>query len=295
MARSTIWLAIGCLALAAASVGTYIYAANLPMVNQAAEVKGELNVGLDLENAERNDGFNSLSVLLWDKETETIRYEKKGFEKRPIASLTKLMTAMVLLDNGIDWEKEAEILPEEYVVGGKLILQPGEKVTMRNLFNVSLLGSANNVTLALVRESGIEEIEFVRQMNRKAIELGLEQTSFTEATGLDTGNVSNAFEAAKLAEAAFDYPEIAEASSRHEYVFTVAGSGREHNIKNTNKLIAQGNLKVSGSKTGYLDEAGYCLVMKGAGKAEGLIAVVLGSPTEGDNMEESRKLLDNYF
>lgn len=292
MTRSTLWLAVSCLVLAAASIGTFLYAYNLPNEYSGAEVRGDLDVGLLREADDVDKGFSSASVLLWDTETQTIKYERQGFEKQPIASLTKLMTAMVLLDNGFDWEKEVEILPEEYVIGARLILHPGESVTMRDLFNISLLGSANNVTLALVRSSGIGDEEFVRQMNRKAIELDLEQATFVEVTGLDPDNVATAFEAAKLAEAAFQYPEIAEASSNPEYSFVIGGSGREHAIKNTNKLIARNGALATGSKTGFLYEAGYCLVMKGAGKREMLIAVVLGSESEDLNLGEMQRLFD---
>lgn len=236
--------------------------------------------------------FRSHSAVLWDIDSQQIRFEQNGFERMPIASLTKLMTAMIALDYGIEWDKEVEILPEEYVQGGRLILHNGERVTMKDLFNASLLASANNTTLALVRELGVPEEEFIQAMNRKAVELGLEQTMFVEVTGLDPDNVSTAYEVAKFAQHAFlEYAEIAEATSQKEYAFHVRGSDREHIIRNSNKLVSDWEEHVTGSKTGYLYEARYCLVVKGEGDFAGRIAVVLSSPSEIENLAETQKLL----
>lgn len=235
--------------------------------------------------------FNAQSAVLWDKSRKTISFEQNGFERMPIASLTKLMTAMVALDHGIDWEHAAAIQPEEYVQGGRLLLHPGENVTMKDLFHASLLGSANNATLAYVREMGLSKEEFVQAMNRKSVSLGLEQTEFVDVTGLDPDNVSTAYEVARIAEYAFDhYPEMAEITSRSEYQM-VTSSGREHIIRNTNKLVSEYGEVISGGKTGYLYESKYCLVAAGAGELSDRIAVILGSPSEFENFADTRKLL----
>lgn len=236
--------------------------------------------------------FRAASAVLWDSQAATVRFEQNGFERRPIASITKLMTAMVALDHAPAWDQTATIELAEYGPGGNLLLHPGEHVTIRDLFHTSLISSANNTTRAYVRAMGIPEEEFVRAMNRKAVELGLEQTEFTDVTGLDAGNISTAYEVARIAEAAFrDYPEIARISSLPEYTFRVGGSDREHTIHNSNKLITQQGEAVSGSKTGYIYAAGYCLVMRGAGETEGRIAVVLGSPSEAENLADTWRLL----
>lgn len=235
--------------------------------------------------------FRAASAVLWDSEAGAIRFEQNGFKRRPIASLTKLMTAMVALDHGINWDQEATIELREYGPGGNLLLHPGESVSLRDLFHASLLSSANNATRAYVRALGIPEEEFIREMNRKVVQLGLEQTEFADVTGLDGGNISTAYEVARLAEAAFGYEEIARATSLKEYTFIVGGSGREHTIRNSNKLITEGDEPVSGSKTGYIYEARYCLVMRGANGADGRIAVVLGSPSEAENLADTKRLL----
>lgn len=245
------------------------------------------------EQGGNEDNFVAASALLYEADSGRILFEQNGFERRPIASITKLMTAMVALDSGIDWDQEATILPNEYVQGGQLLLHRGETVRIRDLWAASLLGSANNATLAYVRELGIPEDEFIRRMNRKAIELGLEQTEFAEVTGLDSDNVSTAYEVARLAEVAFgEYPEIAEFASMPEYTMTALGSGREHVIRNTNKLMGEG-INFVGSKTGFLYEAGYCLVIQGEDKFAGRIAVILGSDYENSYFSEAWRLLQH--
>lgn len=265
--------------------------ANVPLVGGAS-----LELGLpgseDFEEAQGKQAFLAASALIWDTETQQIQFEQNGFERHPIASITKLMTAMVALDHGIDWDKEVTILPEEQVQGGRLLVFEDETATMRDLFHASLVGSANNATLAYVRGLDVAVEEFVLEMNRKAIALGLEQTEFTDVTGLDVGNISTAYEVARIAETAFrDYPEIAQATSLSEYVFTAGGSGRVHEIKNSNKLVSEQGMEVTGGKTGYLYEARYCLVAQGVDKAKTKIAVILGSPSEVENFTDIKRLL----
>lgn len=260
-------------------------------------VEGTLvQLGLpDLKTKAEGKQYAARSVLLWDQATQSIRYEQNGFERLPIASITKLMTAMVALDHGIDWDKTGGIELREYVLGGQLLLHPGEEATMRDLFVASLLGSANNATLAYVRHTGIPTKDFVIEMNRKAVAIGLEQTHFVEVTGLDQDNVSTAYEVARLAEYAFtNYPEIARATSQKEYTFSLRGSDRVHTIHNTNKLISELGETYSGSKTGYLYEAAYCLVVQGEGASHNLIGVILGSPSESDHFFSMRQLLQSF-
>lgn len=257
----------------------------------------DILLGLSTETtaSSSEDGLQASNAILYSTDTNSILFEKNAFERRPIASITKLMTAMVALDYGIAWDAEANILPGEYVQGGELILAPGETVTMRDLFNASLLGSANNATLAYVRQLGVSHDDFVQAMNRKAVELQLEQTEFTDVTGLSPSNVSTAYETAMMAHNAFTkYPAIARATSQKEYTFIVRGSGREHTIHNTNKSVLTGDMDVIGSKTGFLYEAGYCLVVEGANKYHGLVAVVMNTPSEQGQFFEISRLLNKH-
>ncbi|MEX0649990.1 MAG: serine hydrolase [Candidatus Andersenbacteria bacterium] len=296
MYKSTVILAGMCTLLATITgLSVYKLFTHTPE-KQNAPLAGGASIDLGLPGVgpqtEKHQAFTAGSALLYDTTSNAILFEQNAFERKPIASITKLMTAMVAIDHGIDWDREATIQPEEYVQGGRLLLHPGETVTMRNLFNASLLGSANNATLAYVRELGISKEDFVRDMNRKAIELGLEQTEFADVTGLDTHNISTAYEVARIAQVAFEhYPEIAAATTQKEYAFTVVGTGREHTIRNTNKLVSEWGEEVSGSKTGYLYEARFCLVTQGAGEQAGRITVILDSPSEVEHFADTKKLL----
>lgn len=237
--------------------------------------------------------LEAASAVVLNTDKEEIVWQQNAFERRPVASLTKLMTAMVAIDHGMPWEQTVTINPNEYGLGGNLLLHNGESVTMRDLFTASLLGSANNATRAYVRTLGVSEEEFVRRMNRKAIALGLEQTYFTDVTGLRATNISTAYDIGRLAEVAFrGYPDITRATAQADYTFDVQGSGREHTIKNTNRLVTDHLLAVTGSKTGYLDEAGYCLVVQRSGALRHLLVVVLGSPTQESNEQQVYKLFD---
>lgn len=293
MRKSTILLFGICVILVVAvtaviiRVATYHLTATIPQPGGAY-----IPVGLPIDMAKQGKDFDAGSVVLLDTTSNHIMFEQNAFERRPIASLSKLMTAMVALDYGMPWDTEADIQLEEYVRGGQLLLHPGEKVTMKDLFHASLLGSANNATLAYVRQLGIPKEEFVRAMNRKAVELGLEQTEFHDVTGLSPQNVSTAYEVAILAKTAFaKYPAIREATTAKEYPFVVGGSKREHTLRNTNKLISEFGEQAGGSKTGYIYEAGYCLVMQGEGEIGTRLGVILNAPSEQAHFADMRRLL----
>lgn len=294
MHKSTLLFSFLALSLATVT-GLVIWqiAASGPILPPAQIEGAFIDLGLPATKpTEQNKKYAARSVLLWDTASQSIRYEQNGFERLPIASITKLMTAMVALDHGIPWEKTGTIEPAEYLQGGRLLMQPGEEASLRDLFTASLLGSANNATLAYVRALNVPHEEFVQEMNRKAVAIGLEQTYFTGITGLEKENVSTAYEVARLAEYAFKYyPDIAATTRLTEYAFRFRGSDREHTIRNTNKLILDYGQAYSGSKTGYLYEAQYCLVVQGAGESANLIGVVLGSPSEADHFLEMRELL----
>jgi len=235
---------------------------------------------------------NADKAIVYDLDQKKILFQQNAFAPHPLASITKLMTAMVALDHGIPWKKQATINLDEYGVGGNLMLFNGETVTMRDLFIASLLGSANNATKAYVRELGIPTDEFVQEMNRKAVEIGLEQTQFYDVTGLNTHNTSTAYDIALMAGYAFShYPDIATVTSLPEYSFLVGGSGREHTLHSTNKLISEHVEPLTGSKTGYLDESKYCLVVRGGGTDKNKIVVALGSPSQEANEAVVKYLL----
>jgi len=228
-------------------------------------------------------------------------YEKNSSTKQPIASLTKLMTALVFLDNNPGFEKEYQISPADNVVGGKNNLFTGETLKIKDVWNTSLIASDNGATMALVHASGLSEKEFVVKMNSQAKKLGLFDTTFTEPTGLSERNVSTARDIARLAKEALSREEIKQATTIKDYSFKTK-EGRAKAISSTDYLLygdSKDKINILGGKTGYTEGAGYCFVGKFADNSqEEIISVVLNSNGKHDRFEETRTLVnwifDNY-
>jgi D-alanyl-D-alanine endopeptidase (penicillin-binding protein 7) len=213
----------------------------------------------------------------------------------PIASLTKLAMAMVFLDEGVDFSRQMTILASDDRIGGKLYLYPGELVTVKDLFFTTMVGSANNSTIALVRSTGLKEAEFVARMNAKVQGLGFTNTVFYDPTGLNPRNFSTAHEIAMLFQEALGYTEISETLREPVYEFTTLNTHQSHRIVNTNELLesflAVPPFAMLGGKTGYLDEARYCFVAKARKENKEVVVVVLGSESSEARFQEAKGLL----
>ena len=229
-------------------------------------------------------------------------FNKNADVKQPIASITKLMTALIFLETKPDWNSSYQITAADNISGGKLNLFLGDSVNLKDLFFTSLIASDNGATIALVHASGLSETEFIKKMNNKAKQLNLHQTIFSDPIGLSDNNVSTAREVALLAKHTLMNEEISEAANLKEYKFTTL-EGREKIIESTDYLLfdsAQNDFTPLGGKTGYTDKAGYCFVGRFQGLGgEDLIVAVLNSPGKNDRFKESKSLvgwvLDNYF
>lgn len=240
------------------------------------------------------------SALVLDKTSETQLFSLNAEEQRPIGSITKLMTALVVLENKPDWDKII-IMEAEDGNQGRLYLSEGDSATVRDLFYTSLVGSSNNATMALARSAGISLEEFVRKMKAKARQLGLFQTEFTEPTGLDPENKSTAREIALLLKSALAEEAIKEAVLLKNYSFQLKGTNEKRRIVSTDLLLSQGIDKglikrINGGKTGFVEEAGYCFVMEAEDK-EGhqVIVAVLGSQTHWTRFSEAKALAEWAF
>lgn len=239
--------------------------------------------------------LQSRSAAVLDTATNAFVKTYNADEVTPIASLTKLMTAMVFLDTQPNWDRRIAYSNTDSRIGAKLLIRAGDTVTVRQLFHTMLIGSANNATMALVRSTGLGTSEFVRRMNVKARELGLADTAFVEPTGLDEHNVSTAREYAMLANAAFHYPAIRKTTITQVYTFTT-GRGVYHRIKNSNTLLKNASVNIRGGKTGYTEEAGFSVVLLTQAKTESApayITVVLGHPNSWGRFVEARELALN--
>ncbi len=280
--------------------------AGLTLADQAGLPAGEAGGdALDLRRPIRILDNRSLGVkitapgaIVMDVKTGEVLFEKNSHQPMPIASLTKLMSALVFLENSPDLNQAVVIQKEDYRPGSTVGLYNGEKVTRRDLFFSSLAASSNNATMALAHSTGLSEADFVKKMNSRAKLLGLKNTHFTEPTGLDSGNVSSAYDIARLASYALLDPNIKEAVTTTDYRFRVSNTGRLQKVGNTNKLL-KSFLHITGGKTGFTEAAGYCLVSRVVNdQGDEIMVVVLGSASETSRFQEVKGLawwtFENY-
>ena len=194
----------------------------------------------------------------------------------PIASISKLVSAMVFLEHNPGWETVYRMQSTDKREGGRIYLFPGDEVTAKDLFYSALIASDNTAVIGLVNLSGLTEQEFVTAMNNKVQALGLTNTHFVEPTGLSSHNVSTAREVAKFAAAALANLEIEEAVLNSEYHFKTK-QGKTKTIYSTGQPLASQvqDLDFLGGKTGYLNDSGYCFVGLFAQAEEKIITVML--------------------
>jgi D-alanyl-D-alanine endopeptidase (penicillin-binding protein 7) len=236
-----------------------------------------VSVGFAQAQDVRKIALRSSSALVQDAETGEVVIGKNTDAVVSIASITKLMTSMVILDHGLDLDEEIVLSREDAVrmKGSRSRLRTGLSLTRGDLLLLALMASDNRAAAALGRSypGGIEE--FVDEMNAKAAQLEMEETRFVEPTGLSPANVSTASDLAKLVRAAHEYPLIREYSTKSRA--TVRASGRPLNYGNTNNLVRSKYWDIELSKTGYISEAGRCLVMQVRLAEKDLIVVLLDS------------------
>jgi D-alanyl-D-alanine endopeptidase (penicillin-binding protein 7) len=233
-------------------------------------------------------GVYARNAILLDPATGEVLYEKNSSRSVPIASLTKLMTAMVFLEQKPDLSREVEVTQAELAGAGHTQLRRGEHVPLGELLHMSLMSSDNCATRVIAIESGLSPADFVARMNSKAVELGLTGTRFVEFTGLDEHNVATASDVARMLHAAANEPLIAEITTTRSYQFRT--ERRRHAINNTDRLL-YGRYEILGGKTGFIIEAGYCFATWVRTEGRDLIAVVLGAPTNATRFADAVRLI----
>jgi D-alanyl-D-alanine endopeptidase (penicillin-binding protein 7) len=236
-----------------------------------------VSVGFAQAQDVRKIALRSSSALVQDADTGEVVFGKNTDAVVSIASITKLMTAMVILDYGLDLDEEIVLTQEDAVrmKGSRSRLRTGLKLTRGDLLLLALMASDNRAAAALGQSypGGLEAL--VDAMNVKAALLDMDETRFVEPTGLSPANVSTAADLAKLVRAAHEYPLIREYSTRTRA--TVRASGRPLSYGNTNHLVRSKYWDIELSKTGYISEAGRCLVMQVRLAEKDLIVVLLDS------------------
>ncbi len=242
-------------------------------------------------------GVYARNAVVIDPATNQVLFEKHSDQLVPIASITKLMTALVFLEQQPNLRRIVEVTRSELRGGGHTQLRNGERVALYDLLHMSLMNSDNVATRVLARESGLQPPEFVARMNEKARDLGLGHTRFAETTGLDNRNVSTAVDVARLLRAAAEHYLIREVTTTPDYVFLGESPGtrrtitHRHQIVNTNRLLRSNRYEFSCSKTGFISQSGYCVATWVRDRGRDLITVVLGAPTNATRFADVVRLV----
>lgn len=221
----------------------------------------------------------SAKALVINQLTGETIFAKNTNLSTPIASVTKLMTAMVMLDAHLPMDDLLFIADEDvdYLKGTHSRLGVGTSLTRGELLQLALMASENRAAAALARNYPGGFHAFIGAMNQKANLLGMKSTRFFDATGLDSGNVSTAEDLVRMVNAAYHYPEIRQVTTTASQSVTLYGRGNPLNFVNTNALVRGGDWIIGLSKTGFINEAGRCLVMQAEISGQPMIIVLLDS------------------
>ena len=236
------------------------------------------------------------SVVLMEPNTGKVLYESNSDEKLPPASITKIMSLLLVMeaiDRG-DISLETVVTASEHACsmgGSQIWLEPGESMTVDDLLKAAVIASANDATVALGEHIAGSEEGFVSLMNARAAELGMSGTNFVNATGLDAeGHVSTAHDVAIMSAELIKHPLI----KKYSTVWMDTLRGGESELVNTNKLVRfyEGT---TGLKTGTTSGAGYCLSATAERNGLELVAVIMSGDTSADRFNGAKKLLDFGF
>ncbi len=222
--------------------------------------------------------LKSTAVLVVEQGGQRVLYAKNVETVVPIASITKLMTALVVVESGLPLDERIAISAEDKdgIKGTRSRLKPGTELTRGDLLRLALMASENRAAAALTRAYSGGSRAFVVAMNHKAVELGMWRTRFVDGTGLSSKNVSTAQDLARLVGAVYRQPLIREYTTDTQYTVRLA-NGRKMQFSNSNRLVRNSGWEIGLSKTGYISEAGRCLVMQAQIGATPVIIVLLDS------------------
>ena len=234
--------------------------------------------------------LHSAVAMVIDQTTDGILFEKNSSAVLPIASITKLMTAMVVLDAQLPMGEpldisDADIDLEKF---SSSRLRPGSRLSRGEMMHLALMASENRAANALGRHYPGGLTAFVAAMNDKARSLGMRDSLFVDPTGLSSRNVSNARDLAKMVRAASDYPMIRQYSTATE--LTVDTGLRLVSFRSTNRLIDSPSWEIGLQKTGYINEAGNCLVMQATIEGRPVIMVLLDAAGRASRFADAARL-----
>ncbi len=254
-----------------------------------SDIKNEVSIETS-KTLENEPNINSRIGLIYDRNSGQVLFEKNGYKQTLMASTTKIMTAIVVVENS-NLSKIVEVDNKSAQTGGsRLGLKKNDKITINDLLYGLMMKSGNDAAVQLAISVGKSVPEFAKIMNDKATELGLKNTHFVVPHGLDIdGHYTTAYELAKIADYALKIPKIREIVSIKTH--TVYINNRPMTINNTNELLGSLN-GVYGVKTGFTNGAGRCLVTSCKRDDIDIITVILGADTKKMRTADSIKLIE---
>jgi len=231
------------------------------------------------------------SAVVIDAQSGQILFKKNADQERPIASITKLVTAYTYLKKtNYDLERKITFLKSDVRNGGKRNIYQGEIGTARDYLNMALIASDNSAATVLARAGDFLE-NFSQETGEILAQLNLTHTSLKEPTGLSDQNISTALETARLAQLVFKEREMVDIAGKDSYIFSPLYSNRKRLIKTTDRLLGTELFNVVAGKTGYTKEAGYNFVLKaGNNVGKEIIITILGAPTSRDRFQDAKAL-----
>ncbi|MBA3507488.1 MAG: D-alanyl-D-alanine endopeptidase [Betaproteobacteria bacterium] len=223
--------------------------------------------------------LESAIAIIVDAENGQSIYSKAAHDVTPIASLTKLMTAMVVLDSKapLDELLNVDLADFDFLKGSRSRLRMGTSLPRAEMLRLALMSSENRAASTLARHHPGGMRSFVAAMNAKAVALGMAQTRFEDSTGLSPTNVSTANDLARLVRAAALYPLIREYSTTEAHFVDVDTTGQMLGFNNSNALVKKGDWDIQLQKTGYIREAGRCVVLLAMIASRPMVIVLLDS------------------
>lgn len=252
-----------------------------------------------VDSSEIESEIGSHAYVVMDRSTGKILTVKNENRQWPVASLTKLVTADVVLDYEVSMNALADVRNSDNVGGARLWVYDGDQFSVEDLFYATLVASANNAANALSRTTDLNRTSFLEQMNARAEELNLIRTEFVDPTGIELGNISTAREMARLSRDILARDEIRRFTTTASRYIDVVTQGTSKKMTNTNWMLwkpAYDDVYVTGGKTGYLIESGWNLVVTLRPNAydtdRELLLVVFGADSRADSFIDANRLAD---
>ena len=244
------------------------------------------------ENGDQVPDLRAQAAIIYNPATGQVLWEENSQSQRSIASITKVMTAVVFLEDSPDLSREVVIERADVRRASVTYLRAGDKISTGELLHLQLIASDNAAARALARVSPQGSTGFVARMNQKAAELGLTNTHYDDPSGLRAGNVSSAYDMARLIAYVGGDERIASIMQKQRHRLTVGR--RQIAVRSTNQLVREGDVDVVSGKTGFIRRAGYCLVtlLRLPQGGPQVAVVVLGARSSAERFGEALHLFN---